>query len=90
MSTVNPTTHPAHRSPYAPFERATERLLGADMRLLYGMAVPVVALCVIIALALGYAASAWVVAGLMVLEAIMLGIVMVGFIGVLNSGDDSE
>lgn len=87
MATATPP-NPAHPSPYAPFERAVERILGADMRLLYGMAVPVILLCVCIALALGYAASTWVVAGLMVLEVIVLGVIMVGFVGVLNSGED--
>lgn len=89
MATLDPAA-PAHHHPYARLERAVERVLGADMRLLYGMAVPPVVLCVIIALALGYAASPWVVGGLMVLEAIMVVVILIGFVGVLNSRDEDE
>lgn len=88
MSAVNPDHHP-HHNPMHSFDATVERRLGTDMRLLYGMGVPVIGMCVIIAVALGFAASAWVVAGLMVLEAVVLGVVLVGFTGMLNE-DQSE
>jgi chromate transport protein ChrA len=84
------TAHPRHSSPFRPFDRAVERILGADMRLLYGMAVPVILLSVLIALGLGYAASPWMVGVLMLLEAALLGVVMIGLMGMMDSRDDDE
>jgi hypothetical protein len=89
MATATPS-HPVQRSPYAPLERAVERRLGTDMRLLYGLGVPVILFCVTIALLLGFAASTWMVASLMVLEVGVLGVIMVGFVGVLNSDEDDD
>ena len=72
------------------FEQAVERRLGVDMRLLYGMGVPVIGVSVLIALLLGFAASPWAVAGLMVIELVVLGVVLVGFTGLLNERPDDE
>jgi hypothetical protein len=84
-----PHDHP-HRRPLAPFERAVQRRLGTDMRLLYGMGAPILGMCVVIAVALGFGASVLTVAGLLVLEAIVLGVVLVGFVGVLNDDEDER
>lgn len=89
MATTTPSSH-VHTSPFAPFERAVERRLGTDMRLLYGFAAPVIGLCVVIALLLGYAASPWVVGALMVLEVAVGCLIMVGFVGVLNSDEHDD
>jgi hypothetical protein len=76
---------------FARFDRATQRVLGVDMRLLYGMGVPVVGTCVLVALAFGFAAGTWAVVGMMVVEVIMLGVVLCGFSGLLrDDGDDAE
>lgn len=83
-------TFKPRRSPMHGFEQAVEHVLGADMRLLYGMGVPVIGVCIIIALLLGFSPSPWVVAGLLVLETAVLGVVLVGFVGMLNEDDDED
>lgn len=83
------TTHmAAHRRPLRGFEQAVERALGVDMRLLYGMGVPVIGVSVVIALAFGFAASPWVVGGVLALEVVVLCVVLTGFWGLLNDDDD--
>ena len=83
MSIVTSTQHA-----FARFDRGTERILGVDMRLLYGMGVPVVLTCVLVTLAFAFAASTWAVVGLMLVEVIMLGVVLCGFSGLL--ADDPQ
>lgn len=78
------------RRPLQGFEEATERVLGVDMRLLYGLGAPVVTMSVVIALLLGFAASPWAVAGLLVIEAAVLGVVLLGFVGMLNEDDETD
>lgn len=58
------------------------------MRLLYGMAVPILMIVgPIVVLALSPAP--WLVAGIVVLELAALGVVVVGFVGMLGEeGDD--
>ena len=76
---------------FATFDRAIRRLLGVDMRLLYGMAVPVVGMGLLIALLFGFAASTWSVVALMTVEVIMLAVVLFGFSGLLSDdADDPE
>ncbi len=76
---------------FARFDRATQRVLGVDMRLLYGMGVPVVATSALIAVAFGFAAGTWAVVGMMVVEVIMLAVVLLGFSGLLrDDADDQE
>ena len=79
-----------HHAPMHGFDEGVERILGVDMRLLYGMGVPVVGMSVVIALLLAFAASPWVVGGLLVLEAAVLGVVLVGFMGMLNEENDDD
>ncbi len=86
MSTTDPNVR-RHEAPFAPFERATERALGVDMRLLYGFAVPILMVCGVIVL-LGLAPSPWMVAGVMLFEALCLGVVVTGFMGMLNEDDE--
>lgn len=69
---------------FARFDTAATRVLGVDMRLLYGMGVPVVGTCVLVAIAFGFAASTWAVVAMMIVEVIMLGVVLCGFSGLLN------
>lgn len=72
------------------FDRGAQRLLGVDMRLLYGMAVPVVAIGLLIAVLFGYAPSTWTVIALMVVEVILLGVVLCGFTILLRDVPDDE
>jgi hypothetical protein len=75
---------------FARFDAAAQRVLGVDMRLLYGMGVPVVGTCVLVALAFGFAASTWAVVVMMAVEVIMLGIVLCGFSILLRDTRDDE
>ena len=89
MTSQTPAAQP-RRAPLHGFEQAVEGVLGVDMRLLYGMGVPVVGVSVIIALLLGFAASPWAIAGLMVIEAAVLAVVLIGFVGMLNEAPTDE
>lgn len=74
------TDHP-HR--FHGFDESVERAVGADMRLLYGMLVPILMICgVIVVLALNPAI--WLAATILVLEIAALGVVGYGLAGMLN------
>lgn len=78
------TDHP-HR--FHGFDESVERAVGADMRLLYGMLVPILMICgVIIVLALSPAM--WLVAIILVLELGALAMVGYGLAGMLNEPPD--
>jgi hypothetical protein len=88
MQSASSTTHP-HESAFRGFDQSVEGLLGADMRLVYGMAVPILMIVgLIIALALNPAA--WLVAVVVVLEIAALAVVVLGFVGMLNDDGDDE
>lgn len=76
---------PVHR-----FDGAVERFLGADMRLLYGMAVPVVLASAVVAVVIAFAASPWAIAGLVALVVVMLVVVLVGFFAMLDETEDTD
>jgi hypothetical protein len=84
-----PTTPPNAQTPQQVFrglDETVERLLGADMRLLYGMAVPILMVVgLIILLALNPAT--WLVAAVVVLEIAALAVVVLGFVGMLDEDD---
>ncbi len=89
-TSATPSTH-AHANAFRGFDQSVERAIGADMRLLYGMAVPILMICgVIIVLAL--TPAVWLVAAIVVLELGALGVVGYGLATMLNepSDDDSE
>jgi hypothetical protein len=71
------------------FEKSVERTLGADMRLIYGFAVPmlmVIGLIIVLALS----PTTWLVVTILILELAALGIVLTGFIGVLSDDEDAK
>ncbi len=89
MATISHT----HHTPYTrvhKFDGAVERFLGADMRLLYGMGVPVVGVSAVIAVVIAFAASPLTIAGLMALEVVMLVVVVVGFFAMLDETEDAD
>ena len=89
MQSARPTIHPHEKSPFRAFDQSVERLLGADMRLVYGMALPIMMIVgLIIALALNPAA--WLVAVVVVLEIAALAVVVLGFVGMLNDDADDD
>ncbi len=88
MATTSSDTHP-HENPFKGFDDSVERTLGADMRLIYGFAVPilmVVGLIVVLALS----PATWLVITIVVIEVAALGVVLTGFIGMLNEPGEQE
>jgi hypothetical protein len=78
-----------HPNAFRGFDQSVERALGADMRLLYGMLVPILMICgVIVVLALGPAV--WLVAAILVLELGALAVVGYGLAGMLNEPPDDD
>ena len=80
---------PDHPNAFRGFDQSVERAIGADMRLLYGMLVPIWMICgVIIVLALSPAT--WLVAIILVLEIGALAVVGYGLAGMLNEPPDDR
>ena len=88
MESARSTPHP-HANAFSGFDASVERAIGADMRLVYGMAVPilmVVGLIIILALS----PAVWLVVSILVLELVLLGVVVYGFVGMLNEPDEEN
>ena len=88
MATASPDAHP-HQNPFKGFDDSVERTIGADMRLVYGLAVPilmVVGLIIVLALS----PATWLVITILLVEVAALGVVLTGFLGMLNESDDDE
>jgi hypothetical protein len=79
------TTHANPLRVFRGFDAAVERSLGVDVRLLYGMTVPVLVICGLICL-LALAPQTWLVILILVVEIAALGVVVAGFTAML--GDD--
>jgi hypothetical protein len=62
---------------------------GTDLRLLYGFGVPVVVTALLVSLGIAFAASSITVAALMLVEAIMLTAVAIGFTRMLSEPGDA-
>ena len=78
-----------HPNAFREFDHSIEHVLGADMRLLYGMLVPILMICgVIIVLALK--PTTWLVASIVVLEIGALAVVGYGLAGMLNEPADDD
>lgn len=75
--------------PLRNFDRSMEQWLGADMRLLYGMAIPILTVVGVICI-LALSPATWLVVAVLVVEGAMLGLVGVGFAGLFteDGGDD--
>jgi hypothetical protein len=71
------------------FDVDVERVLGADVRLLYGMLVPILMICGLIVV-LALSPETWLVITILVLEVAALGIVVTGFVGMLNEDSDDD
>lgn len=80
---MSSTSPPPHHHPFQGFDQSVERAVGADMRLMYGMAAPIlmiVGLIVVLALS----PAVWLVATIVVLEIAGLGLVVTGIFGMLD------
>ncbi len=91
MATVSPH-HPEHSRvmrAYGAIDRGTERVLGADTRLLYGFEVPVLMVVGAI-IALAFHTHWWLVAAILVLELVGVAVVVAGFVRMLGQDEDDE
>jgi len=87
MSTERSHTNPARV--LHEFDATVERSLGVDARLLYGMLIPILMVCgLIILLALN--PETWLVIAVVLFEAAALGVVVTGFLAMLNEDDDTD
>ena len=87
MSTERSHTNPTRV--FHEFDVTVERSLGVDARLLYGMLIPILMVCgLIILLALN--PETWLVIAVMLFEVAALGVVITGFLGMLNEDDDTD
>jgi len=85
-------SHPSYTSltrVFRGFDRSVERTLGADVRLLYGMVVPILMLSGLIIL-LALSPQTWLVIAVLLLEIAALGVVVTGFVGMLNDDDEDD
>ena len=81
------TPVPTHHNVMSEFDDSMERALGADMRLIYGLAVPlfmVIGLIVLLALN----PTTWLVIGIVLLEVAALGLIVYGLMNMMR--DDRE
>jgi len=88
MSTQSPS-HPEHA--FRGFDHSVERLVGTDMRLIYGLWVPILMVIGPIVI-LALSPAVWLVASILVLEIAALAVVIYGFTGMLREPeyDDTE
>ena len=87
MSTERSHTNPARV--FHEFDATVERSLGVDARLLYGMLIPILMVSgLIILLALN--PETWLVIAVVLFEAAALGVVITGFLAMLNEDDDTD
>ena len=86
---LTPAPADQHRHILRGFDESMERLLGADLRLLYGMAIPILAVVdLIILLALN--PSKWLVAAIVLVEIAALGLVVAGLFEMMSDDDADE
>jgi len=88
MTTANPDSHP-HEHPLRGFDSSMERWLGADMRMLYGVGVPILMILGLIVV-LALSPATWLVVAILLLEVGCLGLVTAGIIAMLNEPGDDE
>ena len=80
---------PESHNPFRGFDESVEHVLGADMRLIYGFAIPILMVVGLIII-LGLTPATWLVIAILVMEVAALCVVLTGFIGMLNEPDDDE
>jgi len=71
------------------FDRSVERALGVDVRLLYGMVVPILMVSGLIVL-LALSPQTWLQIAVLLVEIAALGVVITGFVGILNDSGDED
>jgi hypothetical protein len=95
MGTVNErlenemATTTEHEHPFRGFDESVEHTLGADMRLIYGFAVPILMVTGLVVI-LALTPATWLLVSIMVLEVAALCVVVTGFMGMLNEPADED
>jgi hypothetical protein len=85
----SPASYTSLTRVFRSFDRSVEQTLGVDVRLLYGMAIPVLMVSGLIIL-LALSPQTWMVIAVLLLEVAALGVVMTGFLGMLNDSDEDD
>lgn len=86
MAAATPNTD-SHENAFRGFDRSIERLIGADLRLVYGFAVPILMIVGLITV-LALTPATWLVGLILILEIGALGIVVAGIMGMLSEDDE--
>lgn len=87
---MSTTAHPhLHRPSFTRFDSFVARRLGCDMRMLYGMAGPILVIVGLLVV-LAFHPHAWIVAGIMVVEVIGLALVVAGIFGVMDDREPDQ
>ncbi len=83
------SAHTHHRQVFRGFDDSTERILGADMRLIYGIGAPILMVVgLIILLALN--PTTWLVVAILVLEVAALGVVVAALFELMRDDEDED
>ncbi len=80
----------ARSNPFEGMEMLIERLIGADMRLIYGAIVPMVLIVGLVVLLTLQSTSWWLVALVLVVEFAAVGLVVFAFMKMLDEDNDVE
>jgi hypothetical protein len=92
MTTYDPGANAAgrpHENPFKGFDDSVERVLGADMRLVYGFAAPILMVIGVIVI-LALSPATWLVIAIVAVVLGALGVVLTGFIGMLNEPAEDD
>jgi len=90
MTTLQPDPHHhPRRHPFRGFDESALRLFGADLRLIYGMSLPILMIIGLIVL-LALSPATWLVIALLLLEITALGIVLSGLFAMLDEDENDE
>lgn len=71
------------------FDRSVERAVGVDVRLLYGMVVPILMVCGLIVL-LALSPQTWLQIAVLLVEIAALGVVVTGFLGIVDDKREED
>lgn len=83
------SAHTHHRQVFRGFDDSTERILAADMRLIYGIGAPILMVVgLIILLALN--PTTWLVVAILVLEVAALGVVVAALFELMRDDEDED
>ena len=83
------TAQQSHQHPFRRLDDSVQGVLGADLRLIYGMAAPMLMIIGLILL-LALRPETWLVIAIVVMELAALALVVYGLFGMLSEDDDEQ